>query len=82
VAATAETSGIPDVIDAVTQQSYAVDELMTSEDMVEGLTALAAKRAPRWRNRLDALAQPDSGRPKPSGPRRRRRPRRDCREES
>jgi acetyl-CoA C-acetyltransferase len=47
----AETSGIPDVIDAVTHQSSAVDELMTSEDMVEGVTAFAAKRAPRWRNR-------------------------------
>jgi acetyl-CoA C-acetyltransferase len=46
----ADTSGIPDVIDAVTHQSSAVDELMTSEDMVEGVTAFAAKRAPRWRN--------------------------------
>jgi acetyl-CoA C-acetyltransferase len=47
----AETSGIPDVIDAVTHQSSAVDELMTSEYMIEGVAAFAAKRAPRWRNR-------------------------------
>jgi acetyl-CoA C-acetyltransferase len=47
----AETSGIPDVIDAVTRPSSAVDELMISEDMTEGVTAFAAKRPPRWRNR-------------------------------
>jgi acetyl-CoA C-acetyltransferase len=47
----AETRGIPDVIDAVTYHSPAVDDLMISEDMIEGLTAFAAKRPPRWRNR-------------------------------
>jgi acetyl-CoA C-acetyltransferase len=47
----AETRGIPDVIDAVTHPSSAVDELMISEDMIEGVTAFAAKRPPRWRNR-------------------------------
>jgi acetyl-CoA C-acetyltransferase len=47
----AETSGIPDVIDAVTQPSSALDELMISEDMAEGVAAFAAKRPPRWRNR-------------------------------
>jgi acetyl-CoA C-acetyltransferase len=47
----AETQGIPDVIDAVTHHSSAVDELMISEDMIEGMTAFAAKRQPRWRNR-------------------------------
>ncbi|MGH3211491.1 MAG: enoyl-CoA hydratase-related protein, partial [Trebonia sp.] len=47
----AETSGIPDVIDAVTHPSSAVDELMISDDMIEGVTAFAAKRPPSWRNR-------------------------------
>lgn len=47
----AETRGIPDVIDAVTRPSDAFDDLMASEDMIEGLAAFAAKRAPRWRNR-------------------------------
>jgi len=47
----AETRGIADVIDAVTHTSSAVDELMISEDMIEGVTAFAAKRPPRWRNR-------------------------------
>ncbi len=47
----AETRGIPDVIDAVTYRSSALDELMISEDMIEGVSAFAAKRKPRWRNR-------------------------------
>jgi acetyl-CoA C-acetyltransferase len=46
-----ETRGIPDVVDAVTHHSPALDELMISEDAIEGLTAFAAKRRPRWRNR-------------------------------
>ncbi|HLH81752.1 MAG TPA: acetyl-CoA acetyltransferase [Trebonia sp.] len=47
----AETRGIPDVIDAVTRPSDAFDELMASEDAVEGITAFARKRRPSWRNR-------------------------------
>jgi acetyl-CoA C-acetyltransferase len=47
----AETRDIPAVIDAVTYRSPAVDELQISEDMLEGVTAFAAKRPPRWRNR-------------------------------
>ncbi|MET0426558.1 MAG: acetyl-CoA acetyltransferase [Actinoplanes sp.] len=46
-----ETRGIPDVIDAVTYHSPALDELMISEDAIEGLTAFAQKRKPQWRNR-------------------------------
>ena len=46
-----ETRGIPDVIDAVTHPSRALDDLMTSEDAIEGLTAFAQKRRPVWRNR-------------------------------
>jgi acetyl-CoA C-acetyltransferase len=46
-----ETRGIPDVVDAVTHHSPALDELMVSEDMTEGLTAFAQKRKPRRLNR-------------------------------
>jgi acetyl-CoA C-acetyltransferase len=47
----AETEGIPDTLAAVSQPSNALDELMISEDMVEGLKAFAQKRRPQWRNR-------------------------------
>ena len=46
-----ETRGIADVVEAVTYPSAALDELMASEDAIEGMTAFAAKRRPRWRNR-------------------------------
>lgn len=46
-----ETAGIADTVDAVAHPSPALDELMVSEDSVEGVTAFAEKRAPRWRNR-------------------------------
>jgi acetyl-CoA C-acetyltransferase len=46
-----ETRGIPDVIDAVTRPTTAFDDLMTSEDAIEGLTAFTQKRRPHWRNR-------------------------------
>ena len=48
----AETRGIADVVEAVNYPSAALDELMASEDAIEGITAFAAKRRPRWRNRL------------------------------
>jgi acetyl-CoA C-acetyltransferase len=47
----AETQGIPDTIAAVRHPSPALDELMISEDAVEGMTAFAQKRSPRWKNR-------------------------------
>jgi acetyl-CoA C-acetyltransferase len=46
-----ETRGITDVVDAVTHHSPALDDLMVSEDAIEGLTAFAQKRKPQWRNR-------------------------------
>jgi acetyl-CoA C-acetyltransferase len=46
-----ETRGIPDVVDAVTRPSTAFDDLMASEDAIEGVTAFAHKRRPVWRNR-------------------------------
>jgi len=46
-----ETRGIADVIEAVSYPSAALDELMASEDAIEGMTAFAAKRRPVWRNR-------------------------------
>ncbi|WP_182904044.1 acetyl-CoA acetyltransferase [Microbispora sp. H10830] len=46
-----ETQGIADTVEAVTHPTDAVDDLMLSEDMVEGLTAFAQKRRPEWKNR-------------------------------
>jgi acetyl-CoA C-acetyltransferase len=46
-----ETRGIADVAEAVNYPSAALDELMASEDAIEGMTAFAAKRPPVWRNR-------------------------------
>jgi len=39
------------VVEAVNYPSAALDELMASEDVIEGMTALAAMRRPDWRNR-------------------------------
>ncbi|MEV5835894.1 acetyl-CoA acetyltransferase [Nocardia sp. NPDC052112] len=46
-----ETAAITDVVDAVDHPSQALDDLMVSEDMLEGLLAFGAKRAPQWKNR-------------------------------
>ncbi|NYI75544.1 acetyl-CoA acetyltransferase [Nocardioides panzhihuensis] len=51
IALMAETSGISDVVDAVNRRSAAVDDLLMSEDSIEGITAFAQKRAPQWKNR-------------------------------
>jgi len=40
------------VVEAVNYPSAALDDLMASDDALEGVTAFAAKRRPRWRNRL------------------------------
>jgi len=47
----AETRGIADVVDAVSNPTTALDDLMASEDAIEGMTAFAQKRRPHWRNR-------------------------------
>jgi acetyl-CoA C-acetyltransferase len=47
----AETQDIADTVDAVRHRSPLLDELMTSEDALEGMTAFAQKRSPQWRNR-------------------------------
>ena len=46
-----ETDGIADVLEAVNHPSSAYDDVMLSEDMIEGVTAFSQKRPPRWRNR-------------------------------
>lgn len=47
----AQTQGIPDTVDAVTAPNDVVDELMTSADAIEGMTAFAMKRPAAWKNR-------------------------------
>jgi acetyl-CoA C-acetyltransferase len=45
-----ETRGIPDVAQAVSHHSSALDDLMSTQDAAEGPAAFAAKRQPKWRN--------------------------------
>ena len=47
----AQTHATPDTLDAVTAPNDAFDELMTSADAIEGMTAFAMKRQPEWKNR-------------------------------
>jgi acetyl-CoA C-acetyltransferase len=46
-----DTQGIADTVEAVNHPSEAIDDLLLSEDMIEGLTAFAQKRRPQWKNR-------------------------------
>ena len=46
-----QTQGIPETVDAVTAPTDVIDELMTSADAIEGMTAFALKRQPEWKNR-------------------------------
>lgn len=46
----AQTEAIADTVEAVRTPSAVVDELMTSADAIEGMTAFAFKRAPQWKN--------------------------------
>jgi acetyl-CoA C-acetyltransferase len=45
-----ETRGIPDTLDAVEHPSTGFDDVIMSADAIEGMTAFAEKRRPRWRN--------------------------------
>jgi acetyl-CoA C-acetyltransferase len=45
------TQGIADTIDAISEPTDVLDELLTTADAVEGVTAFAAKRPPEWKNR-------------------------------
>lgn len=40
----------PNALDAVTARTNAFDELMSTADAIEGMTAFAQKRAPQWTN--------------------------------
>ena len=46
-----QTQGIADTVAAAGQPSSAIDDLLVSEDMREGMVAFAEKRSPRWMNR-------------------------------
>ena len=46
-----EDTASPDAAANAMLHSLALDSLMISDDMVEGMTAFAQKRAPQWRNR-------------------------------
>jgi len=46
-----ETESIPDELEAARLRPPALDDLMTSEDAMEGPLAFAQKRKPQWKNR-------------------------------
>ncbi len=45
-----ETRGVADTVEAVKQPSDALDDLLFSQDALEGMTAFAEGRAPQWKN--------------------------------
>jgi acetyl-CoA C-acetyltransferase len=46
-----DTKSIPDELEAARLRPPALDDLMTSEDAIEGPLAFAQKRKPQWKNR-------------------------------
>jgi acetyl-CoA C-acetyltransferase len=46
-----DTEKMPDELEAARWRHPALDELMTSEDMIEGSLAFGQKRKPQWKNR-------------------------------
>jgi acetyl-CoA C-acetyltransferase len=46
-----EGAKVADVVAAVNQRSDALEDLLMSEDSMEGITAFAQKRIPQWKNR-------------------------------
>lgn len=46
-----ETNGIADDVEAVRFDTDAMDQLLTSEDTLEGIMSFAEKRSPVWKNR-------------------------------
>ena len=54
-----QTQGIADTVDAVTAPLLILDELMTSADAIEGMTAFALKRQPEWKNHVSSAATAD-----------------------
>jgi acetyl-CoA C-acetyltransferase len=55
-----ETDGIADTVAAVTHPSSVLDDVLLSEDMVEGVTAFASKRKPVRGSHLREVAAPGS----------------------
>lgn len=46
-----EDTASPDLAARLMLQSTAIDNLLVSDDMIEGMTAFAQKRPPQWKNR-------------------------------